>query len=143
MHKSKSIYNAFYGGIATLVGNGVAAVVKTNIDTEQDFPQISVCLGSDTKEDYTKSDFKHSLTLYTDIYVISDVNDVDDEMLDIRELIEIKVLSFEDLDLDYVFNVEFLDQGEPDYNGEGTDYGSRTRLSWLVEYTTPHDNPSN
>jgi len=32
--------------------------------------------------------------------------------------------------------------GEPEYNGEGVDYTCKTRLEFMVEYFSQHDNPS-
>lgn len=143
MHKAKAILNAFYEQISTLKGSVILDVVKTNINTEQTFPMISVTMGPDTKQEFTKELYQHELTVFTDIYVRANENDVDDQMLDIRELIELKVLSMDKLDLDYVFKIDFQGQDAPDYNGEGTDYSSRTRLEWLIEYFSEHQNPSN
>jgi hypothetical protein len=135
MHKARVIFNAFYAGIYTLKTNAlIKDVVKTNIDTEQQFPLISVSIGSDSREDYTKQEHQHNLTLFTDIYVKGSDKSLDDQMLDIRELIENQVLSLDTLDLSYVFKIEFQNQSSPDYNGEGVNYASRTRLEWLIEY---------
>jgi len=143
MHKAKAILNAFYEQISTLKGSVILDVVKTNINTEQTFPMISVTMGPDTKQEFTKELYQHELTVFTDIYVRANENDVDDQMLDIREIIELKVLSMDKLDLDYVFKIDFQGQDAPDYNGEGTDYSSRTRLEWRIEYFSQHQNPSN
>lgn len=143
MHKAQAILNAFHAGIFTLKDNAlIQDVVKTNIDNEQAFPMISVTLGADIKEYFTKQSYKHNLAIFTDIYVRSNENDLDDQMLVIRELIELKVLAMQNLDLDYVCKIEFQSQDAPDYNGEGVDYASRTRLEWVIDYDSPHDNPS-
>lgn len=143
MHKARAILNAFYAEILTLKGGLIVDVVKTNINTEQSFPMISVTMGSDRKEEFTKELYQHELTVFTDIYVNANDTDIDDQMLDIRELIEIKVLSMDKLNLDYVFKIDFQGQDAPDYNGEGVDYSSRTRLEFLIEYFSEHQNPSN
>jgi len=143
MHKARAIINAFHTQLSTLKGGVIVDVVKTNVDTEQKFPLISVSMGSDIKQDFTKELYQHDLTIFTDIYVRANSTDLDDQMLDIRELIELKILSMQNLDLDYVFKIEFQSQDSPDYNGEGVDYSSRTRLEWLIEYFSEHSNPSN
>ena len=99
-------------------------------------------MGQDVREEFSKEMYEHSLTLYTDIYVRTGKNSLDDQVLDIREQIEIKVLECQKLNLDYVFKIEFQNMSAPDYNGEGVDYSSKVRLEWLVIYFSQHDNPS-
>jgi len=143
MHKARAIFNAFYAGIYELKTNIlIKDVVKTNVDTEQQFPLISVSVGSDNKDEFTKDQYQHDLTVYTDIYVRGTDKSIDDQMLDVRELIELKVIELAELGLNYVFKIDFVSQSDPDYNGEGLNYSSRTRLQWLIEYHSPHGNPS-
>jgi hypothetical protein len=92
MHKSQAVLNAFHAGIATLKDNAlIKDVVKTNVDTEQAFPLISVTMGGEAKRYYTKQQYQHDLTIFTDIYVRANNKDLDDQMLEVRELIELKV----------------------------------------------------
>lgn len=143
MHKARAIFNAFYAGIYELKSNIlIKDVVKTNVDTEQQFPLISVLIGQDVRNDHTKDTDSHDLTIFTDIAVKASNKAIDDQMLDVRELIQNKVLELGNLGIDYVFKIEFQSQSAPDYNGEGLQYASTTRLEWLIEYYSPHDNPS-
>ncbi len=142
MHKAREIINRFHEQLLFLKEGHVADVVKTDIDTEQDFPLVTVLMGPDTREELTKEMYQHQLTLYTDISVRVGKDSLYEAVLDIREQIELKVLQMQKLDLDFVFRITFQNMGEPEYNGEGVDYTCKTRLEFMVEYFSQHDNPS-
>lgn len=142
MLKAKAILNAFYERLIFLKPAYVSNVVKTDVDSEQEFPLVALVMGSDIREEFTKEMYQHSLTLYTDIYVRTAKDSLDDQTLDIREQIEIQLLQNPKLDLDYVFKIELQSMDAPDYNGEGVDYSSKVRIEWLVEYFSQHGNPS-
>lgn len=142
MLKAKAILNAFYERLIFLKPAYVSNVVKTDVDSEQEFPLVALVMGSDIREEFTKEMYQHSLTLYTDIYVRTAKDSLDDQTLDIREQIEIQILQNPNLDLDYVFKIELQSMDAPDYNGEGVDYSSKVRIEWLVEYFSQHGNPS-
>ena len=143
MHKTRSVYNTFYKKLSLLKASSlVNDVVKTGVDTEQEMPIISVIIGPDNPEEFTKEIYQHDLTIYTDISVRQSNTSLDDQTINIRELIERHVLNIGNMGLDYVFKIDFVGEDAPDYNGEGVDYSSTTRLEWLIEYHSPHNNPS-
>lgn len=143
MHKALEIFNTFYQNLLILKTDGtVKDVMQTNIDPEQDYPLISVNLGQDVRDEWTKQESKHSLTIFTDISVKSTRASLDAEMLAIREQIEILVIESDRLELDYIFKIDLVSQSQPSYNQPASNWGSTTRLEWLIEYITPRNNPS-
>lgn len=143
MHKTKQIFEAFYDRVKLLESSAeIAQVTKTNIDSVALFPTVSVSLGDDSREEFTKDQNEYSLTLFTDLYIRDTEKNIDSSMLDIRELVETQIYTSNLLGLDYIFEIDFISQSQPSYNGEGIEYSSETRLEWLIRYFRDPKNPS-
>ena len=143
MHKTRQIFEAFYNALKALESNAlIAQVVKTNIDSVAQFPTVSVSLGDDSRDEFTKESNEFRLTLYTDLYIREIEKNIDTSMLDVRELIEQTIYDSDLLGLDYIFEIDFISQSQPSYNGEGLEYSSETRLEWQIRYFREHKNPS-
>lgn len=144
MSVTKQVFNAFYDQLSILQHNGslVKKVKKTNAEIvdQDEYPCIEVLIGQDTRSEHTSLLFEHDLTVYTDIHIKyideyrSDSNSIDDEMLEIRDLIESAVITPENLNLDFVFLVKLIGQSQPIYNEPGAEFASSTRLEFLINY---------
>ena len=113
MLNAKSIYQSFYSVLDAISG---VTLIKTDVDTVETYPAIQLILGPDTRQEHTKQAFEFELVLYVDIFVTNIIKTLDEQMLDIREQVQSAVTSAGNLGLDYVFEVEFISQGEPQYN---------------------------
>lgn len=143
MHRAKQIFTTFFGLIEPLQNTSlVEQVVKTNIDTEENFPMLSVSIGGDTREDWNKGSDEFNLTIFVDIFTRANSKIIDEQMLDIREVVENTIYQNENLGLDYVFEIEFVGQSAPNYNDQGTEYSSSTRLEWRIRYLAELNNAS-
>lgn len=142
MSKPKAIYNAFYERIKTLEANAlVKKVIKTGIEpiAIEDYNAIEVSIGSDQRTELDFEQYEHNLQITADIHVKAANTELDDLMLDVRELIETAIFS-ESLGLDYIFRINFISQSDPLYNeANGTDYRSATRLEFMIQYLTPRE----
>lgn len=143
MHKTKQIFEAFHDRLKLLESSPlIAQVVKTNIDSVALFPTVLVSLGDDSRAEFTKNQNEYSLTIFTDIHARKTEKDIDSSMLDVRELVEKQIYSSNLLGLNYIFEIDFVYQSQPTYNGEGIEYSSQTRLEWLIRYFRDLKNPS-
>ena len=146
MSLSKTVYNEFYQALKYLEHTKqVASVKKTdfNIVTEDEYNCIQVVLGEDVRTEYSPELFQHSLSIYADLHVryieefADPDNNIDDVMLDVRELVERTILQSNNLSLDFIFDIKFIGQSAPDYNEPGAEYKSSTRLEFLITYDAP------
>ena len=140
--KTKTIFNEFYNRLKTLESTSViTTVTKTGVDaiTEGDYPAVEVVIGSDNREELDKLQYEHALAIYTDIHVTSLQKDIDEKMLDIRELVEDQIFASNNLGLAEVFNIKFIGQSEPSYNQPATEYASMARLEWQVIFFTERE----
>lgn len=144
MHRTKAVLTAFYNIINGLSNNPlINNVVKTNIDSERNYPMVSVTMGADVREEYTKEMYLQRLTMYTALFVESTNKNLDETLLDMREIIENEVYRSGKMNIDYVFREPvLLSASAPDYNRAAVDYAGTIVLEWEIQFFTEHDNAS-
>lgn len=142
MHKALEIRNAVYTNVSALVSAGhVAEVLKNNISDPDNYPSVSVVIGTDVPEVKTNAFTDWQLTLFTDIKIQASDSDVDADMLNIREEIHKALMADYTQGLNFVLDVEPGDQYEPELNSEGDSYTCYTRVAWMVKYRVNTNNP--
>lgn len=144
MHKAKVILDAFYTRLEIPKNNGtIRQLLRTNSGIAVEYPAVVVSMGGEEVLMNGSSFIDSRLTISTDIFVKSNVPDLDGETLKVRLAIHKALMALDNtLGLPFVFSIKFSGQDEPNINPEGVDYGSATRLSWTVDYRTNLTDPS-
>lgn len=129
--------SAFYTAIAEYFKEDrKVTVIHGEIDKERDFPVIGIVPGTSERADFTKELWQHTLPLYVDIYIRSDESDLYTSAIAYQKIIQ-QVISDELLEeMPGVFSVDLNSINSQDFNSEGVEYSSRTRLEWQIEYHT-------
>jgi hypothetical protein len=143
VHKAQLIINEINTRLNVLIPAGVVLeVMKNRTDVPDELPAVAVRMGPDEPENQNATFIDSSLIIYTDIYVITTAQDLDEKTLAIRLEVHKKLMVDYNLGLGFVTQITPLGQSEPDYNGEGEQYAGATRLSWRVSYRSNVVDPS-
>lgn len=113
------------------------AIIRGDIDEEDEFPVVAISAGSVEKSILSRELWQNDFTVYLDIYLRDTDKAYFDDITAISNLLVNGISQSAEFDLPGIFKIENTDQQEPDRSGEGTEYSSRTRLEWLIEYHTP------
>jgi hypothetical protein len=143
VHKAQIIINEINSRLATLIPMGVVSeVMKNRTDIPDQLPAIAVRMGTDEPTNQNASFLDSNLIIYTDIYVITSAQDLDEKTLLIRLELHKKLMVDYNLGLSFVTEINPLGQSQPDYNGDGELYAGATRISWQISYRSSLLDPS-
>jgi hypothetical protein len=137
MHKALEIRNAVFAKLQALEGTVQVKKVTKGAQPANDYPSVSVLLGDDTPATKDSTFTNWDLTVYTDVFIRSTSEDVDAQMLDIRNAIELQLLSDPSQGLGFVFQTDALGQQDPERSDASDQYTSATRLAWHIKYRAP------
>ena len=139
MHKITEILNGVVDSLSEIALNAeLVPIERYKPDTPKNHPVVRVVMGpEETSEDDYQQDLRE-LTVFTDIYLSSTKNTLEDDALIIREQIESIFRFRTGLSVDGLEKIRLTSQDEPNFNDpESDDYSASVRVSWLFTYTAP------
>lgn len=142
MHKALVIRNKIFDLLkATQFTLPVAEITK-GASLSNEFPSISVSLGTDEPLNKSSAFIDWDLVVYTDIYLSSTDDDLDAITQSIRLDIHKSLLTDNTLGLGFVIELDPLGQQQPKHSDDSDMYTSVTRLAWSIKYRTAVADPS-
>lgn len=142
MHKSIVIRDKVASLLEPLETSGIVREITKGARNANNYPSISVLIGSDDVANKNSAFINWELTVYTDIFIASKDEDVDALTQGVRKEIHKALLADYTLGLDFVTEVDPLGQQEPKHSDDSDVYTSVTRVAWLVRYRTSVADPS-
>lgn len=142
MHKTIVIRNAIISSLEPLEISGTVREITRGARNANNYPSISVLIGSDDVANKNSAFINWELTVYTDIFIASKDEDVDALAQGVRKEIHKALLADYTLGLDFVTEVDPLGQQDPKHSDDSDVYTSVTRVAWLVRYRTSVADPS-
>ena len=142
MHKSIVIRDRVASLLEPLETNATVREITKGARNANNYPSISVLIGSDDVANKNSAFINWELTVYTDIFIASKDEDVDALTQGVRKEIHKALLADYTLGLDFVTEVDPLGQQDPKHSDDSDVYTSFTRVAWLVRYRTSVADPS-
>lgn len=142
MHKAIVIRDRVASLLESLETSGIVREVTKGARHANDYPSISVLIGSDDVANKNSAFINWELTVYTDIFIGSKDEDVDALTQDVRKEVHKSIMADYTLGLDFVTEVDPLGQQDPKHSDESDVYTSVTRVAWVVRYRTSVADPS-
>ncbi len=142
MHKAIVVRDRVVSLLEPLETSGNVREITKGARNANNYPSISVLIGSDDVANKNSAFINWELTVYTDIFIASKDEDVDALTQGVRKEIHKALLADYTLGLDFVTEVDPLGQQDPKHSDDSDVYTSVTRVAWVVRYRTSVADPS-
>lgn len=144
MHKVQSILEQIKTKLSDLQANKhVSEILDNTASIPIKFPCLIITMGDDDLISRQSSNIsQHLLEVFIDIIIQTNTPAINSILLNIREQVEIALLTDHTIGLPFIINTEFTGQFAPEYTGDSEVYTGSMRMRFTFEYRTITNNPS-